>query len=114
MTTSRLAALLVLLLSAVACQRDPAAPSVAAQDSINSVVNMVPAPGTALHPGDTVTFSGTTGYTLATAESGAMFMAIQDQSNRPLTTDARTVVVARGTADVTLSETVTIPAEGVT
>ncbi|HEY2432417.1 MAG TPA: hypothetical protein VGI12_07055 [Vicinamibacterales bacterium] len=104
----------MLLLAVAGCQSEPAAPSVAAQDSLNSVVNMNPAPGTVLHPGDTVTFSGTANYTLATADLGTMQMAIQDQSNRPLNSDIQVSVAHRGSADVTITETVTIPSDGVT
>jgi hypothetical protein len=45
-----------------------------------------------------------------------MIMVIQDQTDRalPASTTQPIVVVHRGSADVTLSETITIPASGVT
>ena len=107
-------AVCVLLLVAAGCQKPPAAPSVAPQDSLNSIVNLVPQPGTELHPGQTVTFAGTAGFTLATADIGTMYLAVQDQTRRSLTSDIQRVVVHRGSADVTIAETVTIPSEGVT
>jgi len=114
MSILRRLAPLALLVAAAGCQSPPAAPSVAAQDSLNSVVNMNPAPGTELHPGQAVTFSGTTGFTLATADVGTMYMAITDQSGRSLTSSIQEVVVHRGTADVTVSQTVSIPTDGAT
>src|SRR5881394_1314423 len=92
----------------------PAAPYVAPQDSLNSVVDMNPQPGTELHPGQTVTFSGTVGFVLATADVGTLYMAVQDQTRHPLTSDIKTLVVHNGSADATISQTVTIPADGVT
>ena len=114
MSMVRALAALIVLIAVSGCQSPPAAPSVAPQDSLNSIVNLVPQPGTELHPGQTVTFSGTAAYTLATADVGAMYLAVQDQSNHSLTTDTQSVVAHRGTADVTISQTVTIPTEGVT
>src|SRR5262245_31850395 len=83
---------------------------------MNSITNMNPAPGTALQPGQTVTFAGTAGYTLATADLGAVVMVIQDQANRPMPISGvlQTVVVQRGTGEVTLTQTVTVPNDGVT
>jgi hypothetical protein len=77
---------------------------------------MNPTPATALQAGQTVTFSGTAGYTLASADVGSVRMIVQDQSSRPLpSNDAQpTVVASRGTADATLTQTVTVPDIGVT
>jgi len=83
---------------------------------MNSITNMNPAVGTALQPGQTVTFAGTAGYTLASADIGAVVMVLQDQADRPLPLSGaqQTVVAHRGTADATLVQTATIPSEGVT
>jgi len=85
-------------------------------DAVTSITNMNPTPGTALQTGQTVTFSGTAGYTLASADVGSVRMIVQDQSSRPLpSNDAQpTVVASRGTADATLTQTVTVPDSGVT
>jgi beta-lactam-binding protein with PASTA domain len=107
-------ATMVMLIAAAGCQSPPAAPYVAAQDSLNSVVDMNPQPGTELHPGQAVTFSGTVGFVLATADVGTMNLAVQDQTRHSLTSNIQAVVVHRGSADVTISQTVTIPADGVT
>ena len=41
-------------------------------------------------------------------------MAVQDQTRHPLTSDIKTLVVHNGSADATISQSVTIPADGVT
>ena len=96
-------------------RRQPTSPT-PARDSLNGLTNLSPALGTALQAGQTVGFAGTAGYTLATADVGMVMMSIQDQADRPLqTSDPQpTVVVARGTATATLSQTVTLPTTGVT
>jgi hypothetical protein len=115
---NRLAAISMACVCLGACGGPSTAPSspTQAKDSVTSVINMVPAAGTALQAGQTVTFSGTPGYTLASADVGSMIMVIQDQTDRalPASTTQPIVVVHRGSADVTLSETITIPASGVT
>jgi hypothetical protein len=84
-------------------------------DAVSSITNMNPAPGTPLQAGQTVTFSGTAGYTLATADVGIVLMTIQDQNNRSLSSNGtQTVVARRGTGDATLSQTITLPDSGVT
>ena len=94
----------------------PTTPATTAVDAVSSVINVFPAPGTPLQPGQTVTLSGTPGYTLASADLGTMVMVIQDQNDRSLEVSGvqPTVVVRRGTADTTISETITLPASGVT
>jgi len=111
---------LILSIAMGGCGSSPAAPTpptpAAASDSVSSVVNMNPSPGTALQLGQTVTFAGTPAYVLVSADLGTMRMVIQDQANRVLQTDGTqvTAVVHRGSADVTLSQTVTLPADGIT
>lgn len=76
---------------------------------------MVPVTGTTLQAGQSVTFSGTPGYTLASADLGTVVMVLQDQDGRALpSSSVSTAVVHRGSADVTLTQTVTLPADGVT
>ena len=108
---------LMIGLTAGGCGGTPAAPTPAATpaDAINGVTNMVPAPGTTLQAGQTVTFSGTPAYALYSADLGTVQMMVEDQNDRPLPTDGSHVVVAhRGTADATITETVTLPTDGVT
>ena len=59
------------------------APSPPTSDSI-SLVNMAPAPGTSLSPGQTVTFTGTVAYSLLSADTGVIVLVIQDLANQPL------------------------------
>src|SRR4051812_32301808 len=109
---------IALWLALAGCSATPAAPtpSVTATDAVGSVTNMNPATGTILQAGQTVTFSGTPGYTLASADFGAMRMIVQDQNDQPLqvTGVQPNILVQRGSGDVTLSETIAVPAAGVT
>ena len=110
-------AAVVLTTTMSACGSSPAAPAptTPARDSIGGVTNMVPAPGTTLPAGQTVTFSGTPAYTLASADLGMVYMSIEDQNDRPLdSSDIQVVTVHRGDGDATLTHTVTLPAEGIT
>ena len=85
-------------------------------DAVTAITNMNPAPGTALQAGQTVTFTGTAAYTLASADTGIMVIVVQDQTGRPLPSNdvVPAVAVRRGSADATLSWTATVPASGVT
>jgi hypothetical protein len=85
-------------------------------DTVSGITNMNPTPGTALQAGHTVTFSGTAAYILASADFGSVRMIVQDQNDRQLpSNDALQIVVAvRGSADATLTQTVTVPDVGVT
>lgn len=109
---------LVLVLAAAGCGgAPPTAPTATATpvDAINGVTNMVPAPNTPLQAGQAVTFSGTPAYALYSTDLGAVQMVVEDQNDRPLSTDSLQVVVAhRGTGDATLTQTVALPADGVT
>src|SRR5215218_7490387 len=53
-------------------------------NSVSSITGLSPALGTVLAPGQVVTITGTAGYTLTSAETGTVFMVIQDQANRNL------------------------------
>lgn len=114
------AALAFAVATAAGCGGSPAAPTqpppVTPIDSIRGVTNLLPATGTTLQPGQTVTFSGTPAYSLATAASGTVHLIIQDQANhilQPVGTQPNTSVV-KGNGEVTLSQTLTVPTEGVT
>ena len=114
---ARLLSALGLVLAGTGCGGPPVAPTatVPAVDAVNGVTNMVPAPGTTLTAGGTVTFSGTPAYTLASADLGTVQMVIQDQDDRPLPVPGSQAVLAhRGTGDVTITQTVTLPADGIT
>jgi hypothetical protein len=117
MSTSRALSAILLGLSVSGCGGSPAAPapSTPATDALSSVTNMVPAPGTTLQAGQPVTFSGTPGYTLVSADLGTVVMVIEDQNDRPVPgSGTQQSVVHRGTGDATISQTVTLPADGIT
>jgi hypothetical protein len=118
MSTSRVLSAILLGLSVSGCGGSPAAPSAPsapAIDALSSVTNMVPAPGTALPAGQPVTFSGTPRYTLVSADLGTVVMVIEDQNDRPLPgSGSQLYLVHRGTGDATISQTVTLPADGIT
>ena len=106
-----------LWLAVAGCGGSPAAPtpSATATDGITNLTGMVPVSGTTLQLGQTVTFSGKPSYFLASADSGAVVMVIQDQDNRTLQAGVQpTAVVAKGSGDVTLTQTITLPADGIT
>ena len=114
-------ALLVLLLGA--CGGSPAGPTATpaptpppATDAV-SVGSIVPPAGTPLQASETVTFTATLNYTLASAESGQIVIAIQDQSDRNLQQLGRpqpAALVSRGTGTATLADSIVVPASGVT
>jgi hypothetical protein len=63
-----------------------------------------------------VTFKGTAGYTLSSADTGILFMVLMDQANQSLqlaSTQAKTQVV-KGSGQAKLSQTITLPATGIT
>jgi hypothetical protein len=76
----------------------------------------VPLAGTPLQASETVTFTATLAYTLATADSGQIVIVIQDQNDRKLQQLGRAqpaAVVSKGTGTLTLADTIMIPASGV-
>ena len=113
-------ALLMLLLPA--CGGSPAAPTATpaptptpVTDAV-SVGSIVPSAGTPLQASETVTFTATLVYTLATADSGQIVIVIQDQNDRILQQLGRAqpaAVVIKGAGTVTLADTIMIPASGV-
>lgn len=111
----RVATALVLSLAVAACGSAPAAPTPVA-DSVSSITDMTPAPGTTLRRGQTVTFTGTAGYSLATANAGAVILVIQDQSNQVLQPPGPqpSATVVKGSGQVTLSQSITLPDTGIT
>ena len=78
------------------------------------VVAADPAGNTTIAAGTQVTVRVTVRYELVGAETGTIGLVIQDQTNRCLATCAVHQPVARGTGSLTLTETVQIPAAGVT
>lgn len=107
---------LLLLFSLVSIACGSSLPTPAPTDSLRGVNNLAPAAGTTLQAGQTVTFSGTVGYSLASTESGTLVMVIQDQASRLLQEPGTqpSVAVGKGSGDVTLSQTLTLPATGIT
>ena len=87
---------------------------VVAPDSVSSITGLSPALGTTLAPGQAVTFTGTAGYTLNSAGTGVLVMVIQDQANQILQATQPNAQVAKGSGQATLSQTITLPATGVT
>lgn len=104
---------LILSLTSVGCSSSPMAPA-PIPDSVNSVTGLVPALGTKLLHGQTVTFTGTAGYSLLSADSGQVLLAIQDQTSKVLTNTQPSATVAKGSGQVTLSQSITLPDTGVT
>ncbi len=91
------------------------APSPPTSDSI-SLVNMAPAPGTSLSPGQTVTFTGTVAYSLLSADTGVIVLVIQDLANQPLQpvgTPQPTATITKGSGQATLSQSITLPSTGI-
>jgi hypothetical protein len=90
------------------CSSSPTAPT---SDSI-TLTSIVPAAGTMLSAGERVTFTAVVNCTLATSEGGLAGMVIQDQGSRAIRDEADAqaqTVLRKGTATITLSQTVTIP-----
>lgn len=84
-------------------------------DSIR-VTSMIPASGATLSRGQTVAFAGTLEYALASADSGTVTLVIQNQANQvlqPSGSQPRTTV-ARGSGQLTLSQSITVPTTGTT
>ena len=86
----------------------------AVPDSVSSITGLSPALGTTLAAGQAVTFTGTAGYALNSAGTGVLVMVIQDQANQPLQATQPNAQVVQGPGQATLSQTITLPATGVT
>jgi hypothetical protein len=84
-------------------------------DSV-TIVSLQPPAGTVLQAGARVIFTATIGYHLVNAASGSVFIVVQDQALRNLssTVPVPSVNVVRETGTVGLSDSVVIPAAGVT
>ena len=103
---------LILSLAAAGCGSSPVAPA-PVPDSLSSLVDVSPTLGTKLLHGQTLTFTATAGYSLNSANSGAVVLAIEDQTSKPLTTTQPMARVTKGSEQVTLSQSVTLPDTGV-
>lgn len=82
-----------------------------------SITSIVPAAGTTLTAGDRVTFTAVVSCTIVSSNGGRTAMVIQDQRNVTLLDAGQiepTATLQRGTATVTLSQTITIPTNGST
>ena len=115
--TSIVTVAILLALTAAGCGSTPAptmtAPA-AVPDSVSSITGLSPALGTTLAPGQSVTFTGTAGYALNSAGTGVLVMVIQDQANQALQATQPNAQVVKGSGQVTLSQTITLPATGIT
>jgi hypothetical protein len=79
--------------------------------------SIVPPAGTSLNAGDRVTFSAEVTCTIVNSDGGSVVMLILDQGNRPLSPaeeSPQPTSLLRGTTNVTLTQTVTIPPSGST
>jgi len=83
-------------------------------DSVSSITDLSPVLGTTLAPGQAVTFTGTAGYALNSAGTGVLVMVIQDQANQALQATQPNAQVVKGSGQATLSQTITLPATGIT
>ncbi len=82
-----------------------------------SVESIVPAAGTTLTAGERVTFTAVVTCTIVSAEGGFAALVLQDQRNLSLLQNderAPEATLRKGTATVTLSQTITIPTSGST
>jgi hypothetical protein len=112
-----LASLALMMLLALGCSDSDSSPT-EPEPTINSVIieTITPARDTTLSAGSRVTFRARVSYTLATASSGRISMVIEDQASRNIspTSPQPSIQVSRGGGVVELTDTVTIPANGVT
>ena len=77
--------------------------------------SIIPAAGTALVAGERVTFTADVTATIASADGGFTALILQDQRNLSLlefNEQPPEVTLRKGTAKVTLSHTITVPASG--
>jgi hypothetical protein len=82
-----------------------------------SLDSIVPAAGTSLNAGDSVTFTAVVTCTIVGSNGGFVVMAVTDQGNRslvPVGTGQAPTPLLRGTATVTVTQIVTIPPSGST
>ena len=96
------------------CSDDDYSPSGPSQvtDSI-TIQEISPAAGTTLNRGTNVTFTARIGYSLGSASTGRIALVAQDQAGSALAPQPF-ANVPRGSGTVSLSQQVTIPAQGVT
>lgn len=81
-----------------------------------AIETITPVQGTSLSAGSRVIFQARVRYTLATTSSGRISMVIEDQASRDISpaTPQPTIQITRGGGVVELTDTVDIPATGVT
>jgi hypothetical protein len=75
---------------------------------------LTPPNGTVLTSGERVTFTATVTTTVVTSDGGSTGLALYDQGNRNLHTNQPLTPLPKGSATVTLTDTITIPASGST
>lgn len=96
------------------CSGDDDSPTGPSQvtDSI-TIQEISPVDGTALNRGTDVTFTARIGYSLGSASAGRVILVTQDQTGQTIAPQPN-ANVPRGSGTVSLSQRVTIPAQGVT
>lgn len=78
------------------------------------IATIAPPEGTKLAAGSTVTFTAGLSYILNSSGAATIIMVIEDQDGRVLNPASEiTTVVSRGTGSLQMSDTVTVPATGV-
>jgi len=111
------ASLALMMLFALRCSDSDSSPT-EPEPTIDSVAieTITPVQGTTLQGGSRVTFRARVRYTLATASSGRISLIIEDQASRNIsaTTPQPSISVTRGGQVVELTDTIDIPANGVT
>ena len=109
MTCSRW--VLLALLATTACGGEsPTAPTTDWIE-LNSIT---PSSGTTLTAGERVTFTTTVTCTIVNADGGYVVLLLVDQGNRSLSASSPTAQLSKGTATVTLTDTITVPVSGST
>ena len=80
-----------------------------------ALISITPPDSTTLGPGQAVGFEATVSYELNSAETGRISMIIQDQTGANIQSNPPpNIAITRGSGMVTLSDTIAIPATGVT
>jgi multidrug efflux pump subunit AcrA (membrane-fusion protein) len=108
------AAALVLVFAAAGCGKSSSPSAPRSVDAI-TITTISPASGTQLHPGTSVPFAATIQYSLVSAATGTVTLVYEDQNGVILNSAAQvSKTVNAGMGSVTLSDTVKVPATGVT
>jgi|RhiMethySRZTD1v2_1073278.scaffolds.fasta_scaffold578553_2 hypothetical protein len=102
-------AVLSLALLTAACNGDDSPSEPSLFDAV-SIENIEPPTTTVLRRGTQVTITVTARYTLGSASEGRLVLVLQDQNNQVIGPPQPEARVLRGQGNVTLSNTLTVPA----